>query len=303
MPSRDIRTIRRGALAAALAILAATAPVAAGPLAVGPQYDTTHVYLDPADVDRFVTSFTATFGGASTPQIVATVTPTPSRTTSQLVMTPVGTLSVFGYETPVPYPFGEERTGYLVTDLDEAVAAAREAGAWVLVAPFDDPIGRDAVVTWPGGIDMQFYWHTTPPDYPALATVPENRVYISPDAADEFVAHFLAFSGGRLVEDDPDASGAEIGRDGTYRRVRLESRFGRMVVLVTDGHLPYPFGREVTGYEVAALDDTLAKAAASGATVLAGPVSADGRRTAMVEFPGGYIAEVHGPDGGAKPGQ
>ena len=26
-----------------------------------------------------------------------------------------------------------------------------------------------------------------------------------------------------------------------------------MTVLVTDGHLPYPFGREMTGYEVSDL--------------------------------------------------
>ncbi|MFX6250590.1 glyoxalase, partial [Acinetobacter baumannii] len=31
--------------------------------AVAPQYDTTHVYVAPDDVDKFVTSFLATFGG------------------------------------------------------------------------------------------------------------------------------------------------------------------------------------------------------------------------------------------------
>jgi hypothetical protein len=30
-------------------------------------------------------------------------------------------------------------------------------------APFDDPIGRDAVIQWSGGANMQLYWHTTPP--------------------------------------------------------------------------------------------------------------------------------------------
>jgi len=44
---------------------------------------------------------------------------------SQLVMTPAGTVSVFGFKTPVPYPFGLERTGYLVTDVDEAIRAAK----------------------------------------------------------------------------------------------------------------------------------------------------------------------------------
>src|SRR3984957_6932680 len=166
----------------------ATTPASASPaVAVGPQYDTTHVYVSPADVDSFVASFLATFGGQSTKQVVATVTPTPSSTTSQLLQTPVGTVSLFGFETPIPYPFGAERTGYLVTDMDVAIKAAREAGADVLVQPFPDPIGRDAVIQWPGGVNMQLYWHFTKPSYAAFATIPENRVYVSPDRADSFV--------------------------------------------------------------------------------------------------------------------
>jgi hypothetical protein len=35
---------------------------------VGAQYDSTHVYVAPDDLDRFVTSFKATFGGSSTSQ-------------------------------------------------------------------------------------------------------------------------------------------------------------------------------------------------------------------------------------------
>src|ERR1700761_8008962 len=103
---------------------------------VGAQYDTTHVYVAPEDVDKFVSSFLATFGGQSTEQVVGTVTPTPSSTTFQLLQTPVGTVSLFGFKTPIPYPFGAERTGYLVTDIDVAVKAARAAGADVLVEPF-----------------------------------------------------------------------------------------------------------------------------------------------------------------------
>src|SRR6201994_3941199 len=130
-------------------------------VAVGAQYDTTHVYVAPDAVDKFVASFLATFGGQSTKQVVATVTPTPSSTTSQLLQTPVGTVSLFGFKTPIPYPFGAERTGYLVTDIDAAVEAARAAGAEGLVATFPDPIGRDGGIQWPGGINMQLYWHTT----------------------------------------------------------------------------------------------------------------------------------------------
>src|ERR1700684_4291672 len=112
---------------------------------VAPQYDTTHVYVAPEDFDHSVTSLLATFGGTTTKQGVFTVTPTPSSTMSQLVLTPVGSISVFGFKTPIPYPFGLERTGYLVTNMDEAVRAAKATGADVFVAPFNDPIeiGRE----------------------------------------------------------------------------------------------------------------------------------------------------------------
>src|SRR5579872_425840 len=95
-------------------------------VAVGAQFDTTHVYVAPEDFDRFVASLIATFGGTATKQGVFTVTPTPSSTMSQLVLTPVGSVSVFGFKTPIPYPFGLERTGYLVTNLDAAVRAAQD---------------------------------------------------------------------------------------------------------------------------------------------------------------------------------
>jgi predicted enzyme related to lactoylglutathione lyase len=282
-------------LVASAATAGAQTGVSSAPvLGVGPQYDTAHVYVAPDDFDRFVTSFATTFGGSTSKQGVFTVTPTPSSTMSQLVLTPVGTVSVFGFKTPIPYPFGGERTGYLVTDLDAAVRAARASGADVIVSPFNDPIGRDAIVQFPGGVNMQLYWHTTAPNYVKLQTVPENRVYVSPDRADAFIRSFLAFSGGSLTGDDPKAPGVEIGRpNDTYRRVRIASTFGNVAVLVTDGHLPYPYGREVTGYETLDLDATLAKAKSAGARVLVGPYSAADRRSALVQFPGGYIAEIH----------
>src|SRR5882757_8957412 len=136
------------------------------------------------DFDRFVASLIATFGGTTAKEGVFTVTPTPSKTMSQLVLTPVGSISVFGFKTPIPYPFGVERTGYLVTDMDDAIKAAKATGADVLVVPFDDPIGRDAVIQWPGGVNTQLYWHTTAPTYAPLQTIPENRVYVSADRAD-----------------------------------------------------------------------------------------------------------------------
>jgi len=263
-------------------------------VAVGPQYDTTHVYVAPQDFDRFVASLIATFGGTTTKQGVFTVTPTPSSTMSQLALTPVGSISVFGFKTPIPYPFGLERTGYLVTDMDVAVRAARATGADVLVAPFNDPIGRDAVIQWPGGVNTQLYWHTTAPSYASLQSVPENRVYVSTDKADEFVRSFLALSHGRVASDDAQAPGVEIGRSGeTYRRVRVESQFGKLTVFITNGHLPYPYGREMTGYEVANLADTLTKAKAAGVEVIVPPYKSEERDAAVVQFPGGYIAEIH----------
>ena len=279
---------------ALFSMVAAFATQADSNFGVGPQYDTTHVYVQPEDFDKFVASLVATFGGTTTKQGVFTVTPTPSKTMSQLVLTPAGTVSVFGFKTPVPYPFGVERTGYLVTNLDAAVRAAQADGADLLVTTFDDPIGKDAVIQWPGGVNMQLYWHTTPPSYPTLQTIPENRVYVSPDRATAFVHSFLAFSRGKVVSDDAQAPGIEIGRTSeTYRRIRLSSIFGAMAVLVTDGHIPYPYGHEVTGYEVANLASTLGKAKTAGVSVLAGPITTDNRNSAIVQFPGGYIAEIH----------
>jgi hypothetical protein len=90
------------------------------------------------------------------------------------------------------------------------------------------------------------------------------------------------------------APGVEIGRAGdTYRRVRIESEFGKAVVLVTDGHLPWPYGRELTGYEVSSVPNTVAKATSAGASVLVAPYTVDHRKAAIVQFLGGYIAEIH----------
>jgi hypothetical protein len=267
-------------------------------LAVGPQYETSHVYVSPEDVERFSTSLVATFGGTKSQQAVLTVTPTPSETIWQAVFTPVGSFSVFGFKTPIPYPFGLERTGYLVTDFDSAVRSAKAHNANIVVAPFNDPIGRDVIIEWPGGVYMQLYWHTKAPNSAALEAVPENRVYVSPERVDTFVRGFVAFSRGKVVSDNMHAPGIEIGRpNDVYRRVRIESAFGNVAVLVTDGHLPYPYGREMAGYEVTNLSTTLTKAKAAGATVLLEPYDAEKRRAAIVQFPGGYIAELHSSGG------
>jgi hypothetical protein len=263
-------------------------------IAVAPQYDTTHVYLSAQDLAPFVASFLATFGGEASKPAVANVLPVAGAAEWQSVHTPVGVLSVFAFQTPIPFPFGEERTGYLVTDMDQAIARARSSGADVIVEPFKDPIGMDSIIQWPGGLKMQLYWHFTPSKSPSLETIPENRVYVSHDSAERFIAAFTNFSQGRVVADDSHADAGEIGRPGdTYRRILISSAFGNILVLVTDGHLPYPFGRENTGYEVADLTATLQKARAANVKTLSEPYPANGRTSAIVEFPGGYIAEIH----------
>jgi len=241
-----------------------------------------------------VNSFAATFGGKASQRIVGNVLPVPSSTEMQSVRTPAGALSVFAYLTPVPFPFGQERTGYLVTGMDQAIKDAREAGAEVIVEPFKDPIGIDAVIQWPGGVKMQLYWHSKPSTNPPLETIPDNRVYLSRDQADSFVRAFVRFAHGKIVADERQADAGEVGRKGeTYRRISISSLFGNMRVFVTDGHLPYPFGREMSGYQVKDLPATLDKAKAAGAKILFAPYQLSDRTTVIVEFPGGYIAEIH----------
>ena len=276
------------------AIAANAAPQITANVAVGPQYDSTHVYVAPADRDAFVASFIGTFGGHASKPVVSTVTPTASSAQLQFIISSVGTLSTFAYTTPIPYPFGLERTGYLVTDMNQALTAARSAGASILVAPFKDPIGMDAIVEWPGGVKMQLYWHFVAPSNEPLSSVPENRIYISPDRIDNFTHAFIHFSRGRVISDDWHANGAELGKPGQpYRRIRIESKFGKMPIMATDGHLPYPFGHDISGYEVSDLNETLARARLHEATVLVEPVELADRRTAVVQFPGGFIAEIH----------
>jgi hypothetical protein len=112
------------------------------------------------------------------------------------------------------------------------------------------------------------------------------------------VRDFLTFSHGKVASDDAQAPGVEIGRPkDTYRRIRIASTYGKMVIMITDGHLPFPYGRELTGYEVADLNATLDKANKAGAKVLVAPYASGGRQEAIVQFPGGYIAEVHSRTG------
>ena len=179
--------------------------------------------------------------------------------------------------------------------MDAAVASAVRNGAVRLITAFPDPIGRDVVVQWPGGVSMQLYWHTTKPNYAPLTTVPENRIYLTADAAPAFLKSWRGYAHAKTL-DDKTADGADIGQPGkTYRRVRLTSGYGDMLVMVSDGQVPWPYGHEITGYTVTDLQATLAKANAAGVETLVKPHVAGDRQSAMVRFPGGYIAEIHSP--------
>ena len=96
-------------IAGVLATCAAQAKASPGAdpgFLVGTQFDTTHVYVAPDQIDALVTCFIATFGGHATQRIVTNVLSVPSSTESQAVLTPVGNISVFAFQTPIPYPFG-----------------------------------------------------------------------------------------------------------------------------------------------------------------------------------------------------
>jgi hypothetical protein len=289
------------AAAAAIGLLSASYPAqgqasTAKPLGLsaGPQYDTTHVYVEPGTESAFVKSWEATFGGTNSTPRLADVTPTPSAALSTVVLSPVGSLSVFDFRSGIPYPYGDERGGDLVSNFTEGVADALRSGASLVVSPYHDAIGRDCIVQFPGGVDINLYWHTTPPSYPRLESLPQSRIYLDPGPANSFIRDWLAFSGGHIVTDDSHADGAQIGMPGTtYRTVLISSGFGQTLVIITDGHLPYPFGRDTTGYAVPNLAATLAKARSAGARVLWGPYYGKALDTAIIQFPGGYVAEVH----------
>ncbi len=103
--------------------------------------------------------------------------------------------------------------------MDRAFQEAFSDGADALVSPFKDPIGCDAVIQWPGGVNMQLYWHTSAPSYATLKTIPENRVYVSPEKVAEFRRSFLAFSHGKVISDD-----AHVARTALCRRERRQRR-------------------------------------------------------------------------------
>jgi predicted enzyme related to lactoylglutathione lyase len=119
------------AVAPGIVLTVKDAPAATPSLAVGPQYDSTHVYVTPEDLDRFTTSLVSTFGGAKTQSAVFTVTPTPSD--------------------------GRETTGYEIDDLSDTLTKAKAAGATVLVEPYSVATRRAAMVQFPGGFIAEIH--------------------------------------------------------------------------------------------------------------------------------------------------
>ena len=64
-------------------------------------------------------------------------------------------------------------------------------------------------------------------------------------------------------------------------------------LIVTDGAPPWSYGHELTGYEVAVLKGTPARAQGGGVKLLVPTDTVGGRSAAIAPFPGGYIAELH----------
>jgi hypothetical protein len=69
--SQKLQSIRWAAFTFAMPM--ACPAIAAEPdVSVGTQYDSTHVYVAPGDMNTFIKSFTATFGGQASPAFCAT---------------------------------------------------------------------------------------------------------------------------------------------------------------------------------------------------------------------------------------
>ncbi|WP_300112403.1 hypothetical protein [Sphingobium sp.] len=122
-------------LFAAVLMSAASAPgVACEPAtadcAMGPQYDTAHVYVPVAEFDEFIRGFISTFGGKASGC---------GRTT--LIVT----------DGAPPWPYSQELTGYGVAVLKGTLVRAQGAGVKLLV-PTDTVGARSAaMVPFPGG--------------------------------------------------------------------------------------------------------------------------------------------------------
>ena len=68
------------AVTAGIVLTVTAAPAASPSLAVGPQYETTHVYVAREELDRFSNALVATFGGTKSPVAVIKHHPDPQET-------------------------------------------------------------------------------------------------------------------------------------------------------------------------------------------------------------------------------
>ena len=107
-----------------------------------------------------------------------------------------------------------------------------------LVERSDRPGRSHTVARWRGYATLLAHYRAF---VSSFKTIPENRVYVSPERTAQFVKSFLDFSHGQLVSDVDPAPGIEIGRHSeTFRRIRIKSGFGLLTVFVTDGTFRIP---------------------------------------------------------------
>ena len=263
-------------------------------LAVGAQYDTAHVYVAPADLDRFSDSLIATFGGTKSQKAELTITPTPSKTNWQAVLHSGWHVLCVRFHDADPISV-RPRTNRLPRDRHGC----------------SDPIGESQRSRRCRGTVQRSHWAR------CHRSVAGRHIY----------AALLAYDRAELREarQGPRKQGVRVtgsrrcvcprfrgvlAREDRLRRPERTRRRGGP----TKGYLPpradqlhiredrraryrwtapYPYGREISGYEVANLADTVSKAKATGATVLVDPYTADRRQAAIISFPGGYIAEIY----------
>lgn len=221
------------------------------------------------------------------------VTPTPRLTMSQLVLTPVGALSVFGFKTPIPHPFGMERSGsrHGLGHRHSRRASRRRRRNGRDVPRPDWPRRHHSVAGRCQHAALMAHLLGAELRAAADGTGKARLSVAGPGRCIRPRFHRLRAWQGCLRRSASTGRGIGCPSD-TYRRSRIESGFGRM--MVTHGHLPNPDGRETTGYEVSALFATFGRAKSAGAVVLVEPYSAGQHQAAIVQFPGGQIAEIRG---------
>ena len=120
------------------------------------------------------------------------------QTMSQLVLTPAGSVSVFGFKTPMPYPFGRRTHGLSGDRSRRRRRAAQADGADVLVSSVqrsDRPGRRDPVARRREHAALLAHDAAL---VPALKTIPENRVYVSPERANDFSQLSRRFRTGKV---------------------------------------------------------------------------------------------------------